>query len=151
MRVQQRVTVAAPRERVWEVVSDPRRYRDFFDGLAVAEVLSDEPTGCGARWGIRLLVGAAALGGTVEVVEHEPPADLAWNAVTGIGLRGRWRLRERVPGRTEVTFRLAYQAPGGLSGLVADRVASPVVSRRLRTSLRRLREVVEADGLPSAG
>lgn len=144
MRVEQRMTIAGTREQVWPLVSDPRRYDEFMDGLAVADVLSDEPTGCGARWAIRLLVGAAALGGTVEVVEYEPPGDIAWNAVTGLALRGRWRLRERTPGRTDVTFRLAYQAPGGLSGLVADRVAAPLVRRRLRNSLRRLRELVQS-------
>lgn len=143
MRVEQRTVVQAPRERVWELVSDPRRYQEFMDGLAVADVLSEQPTGVGARWAVRLLVGAAALGGTVEVVEFEAPGDIAWNAVTGIALRGRWRLRERVPGRTEVAFRLAYQAPGGLGGLVADRLAAPMVARRMRRSLRALQTRVE--------
>lgn len=150
MRVEQRACIEAPRERVWEVVSDPRRYQDFFQGLVVADVLSEHATGCGARWSIRLVVGAAALGGTVEVVEHEPPGDLAWNAVTGLSLRGRWRLRERTAGRTEVVFRLAYQAPGGLSGVLADRVAAPIVRRRLRESLRQLQELVEAEQRSSA-
>ncbi|MCU1691612.1 MAG: cyclase/dehydrase [Frankiales bacterium] len=144
MRVEQKVVVAASREQVWELVSDPRRYHEFMDGLAVADVLSEQVTGCGARWAVRLVVGAAALGGTVEVVEFAPPGDIAWNAVTGISLRGRWRLRERVPGRTEVVFRLAYQAPGGLGGLVADRVAAPLVTRRMRRSLRTLKALVEA-------
>ncbi|MCW2778964.1 MAG: cyclase/dehydrase [Frankiales bacterium] len=143
MRVEQKTVVLAPRERVWELVSDPRRYAEFMEGLAVADVLSESATGPGARWAVRLVVGAAALGGTVEVVEHEPPGDLAWNAVTGISLRGRWRLRERTPGRTEVVFRLAYQAPGGLGGLLADRVAAPVVRRRMRHSLRTLKTLVE--------
>ncbi len=143
MRVEQKVVIAAPREKVWELVSDPRRYQEFMDGLAVADVLSEQVTGPGARWAVRLMVGAAALGGNVEVVEFEPPGDIAWNAVTGIALRGRWRLRERVPGRTEVVFRLAYQAPGGLGGLIADRVAAPVVRRRLRNSLRALKTRVE--------
>ena len=145
MRVESTTCVAAPRETVWQVVSDPRRWADFMDGLAVADVVGDTATGLGARWSIRLEVGAAALGGTVEVVEYDEPGDLAWNAVTGIALRGRWRLRERTPGRTEVTFRLAYQAPGGLSGVVADWVAAPLVKRRLRTSLQQLSVLLSED------
>ncbi len=143
MRLSEHRTVQAPRDRVWALVSDPREWHRFMDGLVLSEVLSDEVTGCGARWGLRIQVGAAALGGTVEVVEFVEPADLAWNAVTGITLRGRWRLRERAGGGTDVELRLNYQAPGGLAGLVADRVAAPAVRGRLRRSLRALQTVVE--------
>jgi uncharacterized membrane protein len=143
MRVESRICIAASREEIWGIVADPRRHGEFMDGLVVSDLLTPDVTGCGMRWSLRLLVGAAALGGTVEVVEWEPPGDLAWNAVTGISLRGRWRLRERGPDQTEVRLRLAYQAPGGLSGVVADWVASPLVKRRLDRSLRRLRAVVE--------
>ena len=143
MRVESKRCLEASRDTVWQVVSDPRRYAEFMDGLVFAEVVGKEATGLGARWSIRLMVGAAALGGTVEVVEYDEPADLAWNGVTGIALRGRWRLRERGEGRTEVTYRLAYQAPGGLSGLIADRVAAPLVKRRLDRTLRQLAAVTE--------
>ena len=143
MRLQEQLRVAAPREEIWRLVSDPQHWPRFMDGLVVSEVLSEQPTGVGARWSIRIQVGAAALGGTVEVVEYQEPGDLAWNAVTGIGMRGRWRLRERVPGRTDVQLRLAYQAPGGFVAALADRVAAPAVQRRLRTSLRALADVAQ--------
>jgi len=143
MRVEKRRTIAAPRQQVWDLVSDPRCYPQFMAGLVVSEVVGDQSIGCGSRFSVRLMVGAAALGGTMETVEFEPPGDLAWNSVRGIDVRGRWRLRERVPGRTEVTFRLAYQSPGGLLSVLADRVASRAVARLMATSLRQLSEVVE--------
>ena len=105
MRIVERVRVEAPRAQVWELVSDPRRWPEFMDGLVVSEVLSEQVTGCGARWAIRFQVGAAALGGTVEVVEFHEPADLAWNGVTGISMRGRWRLREHDLPRGELSMR----------------------------------------------
>ena len=43
---------------------------------------------------------------------------MAWTSVTGIDQRGRWRLRETEDGRTRVTLRLAYGAPGGILGFV---------------------------------
>jgi len=144
MRVAERRRVQAPRALVWDLVTDPRRWPEFMDGLVVSEVVGDEATGLGARWAVRLQVGAAALGGTVEVVEFHPPGDLAWNGVTGIGMRGRWRLRERSAGVTDVELRLSYQAPGGLTGAIADRVAAPAVQRRLRRSLCGLAGLVEA-------
>ena len=144
MRIAEHVRVQAPREQVWALVSDPARWPEFMEGLVMSEVLTPGPTAVGSRLALRLHVGAAALGGTVEVVEFQEPGDLAWNAVTGITMRGRWRLRERTPGRTEAELRLAYQAPGGFVAALADRVAAPLVERRLRHSLEQLRELVEA-------
>jgi uncharacterized membrane protein len=42
-----------------------------------------------------------------------------------------------------VTFRLSYQAPGGLLGLIADRIASRQVGRELADTLKGLRKLVE--------
>ena len=78
------------------------------------------PDGLGARFSLRMHVGSADVGGVVEVVEFREPGDLSWTNVTGIDHRGRWRLRERADGRTEVTLRLSYEAPGFL-GALSDR------------------------------
>lgn len=50
--------------------------------------------------------------------------------------RGRLRLREAGPGRTIVTFRLAYHSDGGLLGVIADRIAAGRVGRPLSQSLK---------------
>ncbi len=155
MRVAARGTIEAPREQVWAVISDPTRYCQFLDGATMWQVAQHpgsgdcRSTGLGARWRIRMKVGSAQVGGDVEVVEYDEPGDLAWNSVTGVTMRGRWRLRERTPGRTEVTTRLAYQAPGGLIGLIVDRVAALLVSRSLDRSVRNLQALVEGRELPA--
>ena len=100
------------------------------------------PSGCGARYVVRMQVGAAEFGGLVEVVEWAEPSDLAWTSVTGITQRGRWRLRERESGCTEVTLRLSYSADGGLLGWVAERVAGVMVRSQLRRTLVRLADLV---------
>ena len=41
--------------------------------------------------------------------------DLAWIGITGVSQRGRFRLRDTADGRTQVTFRLAYESPGNFS------------------------------------
>ena len=60
-----------------------------------------------------------------------------------MNLRGRFR--RATPGRdgTRVTFRLSYQAPGGLLGLIADRIAVRQVGRELQQSLANVRAMVE--------
>lgn len=148
MRVSEKIRVKADRETVWAWVRDPARYPQFMDGVKRWSVIGDQDTGCGARWDVKLMIGAAPVGGVVEVVEFDKPGDIAWNSVTGVTMRGRWRIRSRPNGLTEVDLRLAYQAPGGLMGLVADRVAQPWVRRSLKRSLRNLQGLVESRPAP---
>jgi uncharacterized membrane protein len=143
MRVAQTLFIEAPRRAVWELISDGKRYRDFMSDTELWDVVGDQGSGLGARWAVRLRVGSAAVGGLVEVTEFDEPSNLAFNGITGVAMRGRWRLRERRPGLTEVEFRLSYQSPGGLLGLVADRVSGPFVGRILKRSLRNLRDLLE--------
>jgi uncharacterized membrane protein len=58
-------------------------------------------------------------------------------------LRGRFRLRDAGPDGIRVTFRLSYRAPGGLLGLIADRIAARQVGRELQRSLANVRAMVE--------
>ena len=62
----------------------------------------------------------------------------------GRGLR--IRLRDGGEGQTKVTFRLSYQAPGGIFGYIADRVAVRQVGRTTADTLKRLKALVESRG-----
>jgi uncharacterized membrane protein len=78
--------------------------------------------------------------------EFAAPHALAWTAITGIDQRGRWRLRPRADGGTDVTLRLSYHAEGGLLGVITDRVAAPIVGGNLKRSLAELKRMVERQG-----
>ncbi|HEX4019438.1 MAG TPA: SRPBCC family protein [Frankiaceae bacterium] len=147
MRVAQKLVIEVPRATIWEVISDGKRYQDFMADAELWDVVGDQASGIGARWAVRLRVGSAPVGGLVEVTEFDAPGNLAFNAITGVAMRGRWRLRERRPGLTEVEFRLSYQSPGGLLGLIADQVSGPLVGRILKRSLRNLRDLLEGPGV----
>ena len=82
MRCSASTTVSAPIETVWGVVSDPEQTLSFMSGITRWEVESEEPTGLGARYRMLMRVGSAEVGGLVEVVEWDPPGDLAWTSVT---------------------------------------------------------------------
>jgi uncharacterized membrane protein len=146
MRIEQSVTVDAPRREVWEHVTEPANYPVFMEGLTRWEVDGDRHTGLGARYRMLLRVGAADVGGLIEIVEWQPEGDMAWSSVTGVDQRGRWRLRETADGRTRVTFRFAYGvAGGGLSGIIAERVAARSLRRRFRQSLLNIKRAVESE------
>ncbi|HSD22736.1 MAG TPA: SRPBCC family protein [Solirubrobacterales bacterium] len=144
MRIEQKVTVDAPRHLVWEYVTEPANYPVFIDGLTRWRVAGDRHKGLGARYRMLIRVGAADVGGLIEIVEWRPEGDMAWSSVTGVDQRGRWRLRDLGDGRTRVTFRFQYGvAGGGIPAVIAERVAAISLNRRFRVSLLNLKRAVE--------
>jgi carbon monoxide dehydrogenase subunit G len=145
MRLDQSISISAPRQVVWDYLTDPGNYLDFIDGLTRWE--SENNGGrieFGSRFRMLLRVGSAEVGGLIEIVEWDPPGDFAWSSVTGVDQRGRWRVRELSPRSTRVTFRFHYGVAGsGVAGLIADRVAARPLRRRFRRSLENLRRAIE--------
>ncbi|HEX3292824.1 MAG TPA: SRPBCC family protein [Solirubrobacterales bacterium] len=144
MRIEQKVTVDAPRHLVWQYVTEPANYPLFIDGLTRWDVAGDRHKGLGARYRMLIRVGAADVGGLIEIVEWQPDGDMAWSSVTGVDQRGRWRLRDLGDGRTRVTFRFQYGvAGGGIPAVIAERVAAISLNRRFRVSLLNVKRAVE--------
>lgn len=148
MRATASTQIAAPIDAVWAIVVDPARALSFMSGITRWEVVSEEPSGLGARYRMLLRVGSAEVGGLIEIVEFDPPCDLAWTSVTGVDQRGRYRLRSERNGRTRVELRLAYGVAGsGIFGLLAERIAAPIVRGHLRRTLQQLKRLVEYEQL----
>ena len=132
MRVAESITITAPPSLVWEAVSDPKRYLHFMSGVTRWSVEGEQERGLGARYRMLLRVGSAEVGGLIEIVEAKPERDLAWNSVTGVDQRGRGRIRER-EGGSRVELRLQYGVAGaGVSGWLAERLASRTVQQHLQ-------------------
>ncbi|WP_123027231.1 SRPBCC family protein [Mycolicibacterium stellerae] len=144
MRLQRRVEIEADRDAVWKRVSDPACYPEFMANLERWDTERDGPVGVGARYTGHWKIGSVPVGGVIEVVEYDEGRDLAWIGITGITQRGRFRLRDGPDGRTRVTFRMAYEAPGGLLGVIADWVAARQVGRTMTQTLENLRNLAEA-------
>ena len=144
MRVERELVVNAPREQVWDYISNPDNYTLFFSGITRWEVEGRKKRGCGARYRMLLRVGSAEVGGLVEVVEFEEPGDRAWTSVLGVDQRGRWRLREHGPNRTCVMFRLSYHAPGGILGWLSDQLSAPMVRSHVNSTLENLKRQIES-------
>src|ERR1700736_6384543 len=99
MRVKASVEIAAPADQIWEVISDPERVLSFFSGVTRWETEGDGEPGLGARYRVLFRIGAAEIGGLIEMVEWDEPREIAWTSVLGLDQRGRWRLRELPGGR----------------------------------------------------
>ncbi len=136
--------IDADRDAVWKRVSDPASYPDFMANLERWDTVTEGPAGVGSRYTGHWKIGSVPIGGVIEVVEFDEGRDLAWIGITGITQRGRFRLRDGAEGRTRVTFRMAYEAPGGILGVVADWVAARQVGRTMTQTLKNLRSLAEA-------
>ena len=148
MRVVAGIDITAPPEAVWDHISDPARYLHFMSGVTRWEVVDGRARGLGARYRMLLQVGSAEVGGLIEVVEFTEPRDLAWNSVTGVDQRGRWRVRARPHGRSRVELRLQYGVAGsGPAGWLAERFAAGTVRGHLRRSVQQLKRQVEHEQL----
>lgn len=148
MRIEKDIQVDAPKRKVWDFIADPANLPKFLDGITRWSGAGGPKSGLGARYDVSWKIGSIEVGGIIEVVEWDPPSGMAWNSVTGVDRRGRWRLRAR-DGGTRVEMRLTYRAPGGILGILADRLAEPMVKRQLGGSLRKLKTLIEA--LPEDG
>ncbi len=148
MRIRESITVSAPRELVWEYLTDPGNYLHFMAGVTRWEVEGEQRSGLGARYRMLMRVGSVEVGGLVEVVEFSEQLDMAWSSVTGIDQRGRWRLRDAEDGRTRVEFRFAYGVAGaGITGYLSERLAKPTIGANVRRSLQQLKRQVEHERL----
>jgi len=144
MRIDSSILVAAPPETVWRYLEDPENYLHFMSGITHWEVVGAKPNGLGARYRILVRVGAAEVGGLVEMVEWSEPFDIAWHSVTGVDHRGRWRIREQGKGRTRIEYRFAYGVVGGgIAGLLTELAASFTVRRQMGRTLEQLKRQVE--------
>lgn len=143
MRVERRAQIAAPAERVYQVVMDPGRLQEW---VTIHHELKDAPSTL--REGSELTQSLKLAGRTFTVrwtvVENEPCERVVWEG------RGPVRSRARViygfePNGegTEFTYLNEYELPGGVFGRLAGRTMSRITARELDGSLRRLKQLVE--------
>jgi uncharacterized membrane protein len=150
LRLNESIAISAPCEMVWDHVAEPSNYLHFMSGITRWEVAGKERAGLGARYRMLVRVGAAEVGGLIEIVEWQPHRDMAWSSVLGVDQRGRWRLRELPDGRTRTELRFAYGVAGsGIFGWIAELVAARQLRSHLRRSLRQLKREVEHERLRS--
>jgi uncharacterized membrane protein len=148
VKVRESIQIPGSPESVWAIISDPGRVLSFMSGVTRWEVADERRPGLGARYRMLFRIGAAEVGGLIEVVEWVAPSELAWTSVSGLDQRGRWRLRDAPGGRTRVALRFVYGIPGsGLSGWLAERLAARSVAGHLRRSLQQLRRITEHEEL----
>lgn len=143
------VTVAAPPEAVWAMVTDLPRMGEWSPENKGGEWL-DGATGpaVGARFRGRNQRGKSKWSTTVTVTEAEPGRSFAFRAAGRPATQWRYRF-EPVADGTRVTESFALDAPLGVFNRLLTRVTTGVTDRRadmeegVRTTLANLKAAAE--------
>jgi acyl-CoA synthetase (AMP-forming)/AMP-acid ligase II/uncharacterized membrane protein len=150
MRVREHTTIDRPRDSVWELLGQPDLLPRIAPWVTDLELEQAESEGLrvGSRFRARIQVGSAQLAVLLEVIELEPGRDVVLTTVTGVEIRARLRLRNQGAGCTRVSVRFSYNAPGIVLGSLAELAATPMITRNVRDSLRRLKDMAEENQRP---
>jgi carbon monoxide dehydrogenase subunit G len=144
VKVERTVRIAAPPERVYEVVMDPTRLGDW---VTIHHHLEDAPNGQlkeGSKLTQCLKLAGKKFNVRWTVVENDPCIRVVWEG------RGPVASHARVvyefsgdDGGTTFSYVNEYDLPGGALGRVAGRAVSRVTQKELGSSLQRLKSLVE--------
>ena len=77
MRVEEHTFIDAPADDVWRVIESFDEYERLVAGITRWESEDRRRHGLGARFQMRMEVGSAHVGSLIEIVEWDPPGDLA--------------------------------------------------------------------------
>jgi carbon monoxide dehydrogenase subunit G len=142
MRFEEHSPMAAPPERVWEVLSDWERQASWMPDVASIRVLGPERS-LGARLRVKTKVfGVPLATDLVEVTAWDPPRLLAVRHVGVVRGTGEWRL-DPAPAGTAFTWIEAFRMPPPVLGDLGLWVYSPWQRAMLRRSIRNLKELAE--------
>jgi len=143
--VEAELDIAAPRERVFALLLDPRRLDEWVTASHGVSNVPDELR-AGSEFRQRLRLGGASFDVTWTVVELKRPRLAIWAGGGPAGSRAgvRYELGEQESG-TRFRYRNEYHLPGGRLGDFAGRVGSTPARRAMRSSLAKLKNLLESE------
>lgn len=145
------IEIAAPPERVWEVVMDPMRLEDWVTIHRHLGEVSSNPLQPGARIDQTLSIAGIHFHVHWTVERIEAPHTAVWE---GRGpahsvAHTRYELSADGDGGTRFEYHNEFKPPGGLLGAAASRVLVGGISEReAHRSLARLKALIEGGAAP---
>jgi uncharacterized protein YndB with AHSA1/START domain len=144
VKVERTVEIAAPPERLYEVVMDPARLDEW---VTIHHHLEDSPPSRLER-GSKLTQCLRLAGRKFKVrwtvVENDPCRRVVWEGRGPVASHARVEYGFAPNGDgTSFSYLNRYDLPGGLLGRLAERTVSRITARELDGSLERLKKLVE--------
>jgi carbon monoxide dehydrogenase subunit G len=145
MKVERRIDIAAPPDRIYDVLMDPRRLEDW---VTIHAGLKDAPDG-DLREGSELTQWLKLAGRRIhvdwKVVEAERPSRVVWEGHGPVHSRARviYDLTREGEG-TSFCYLNEYKLPGGPLGRLGGRALERISGREADRSLERLKQLSES-------
>ena len=144
MKVERTVQIAAPPDRVYQVVMDPGRLRDWVTIHHELEDAPKAPLEKGSKLTQCLKLAGRRFKVRWTVVENDPRKKVVWDGKGPMGSTARVEYRfAQNGGGTRFSYMNQYELPGGALGRLAGLPVSRVTARELDGSLQRLKSLVE--------
>jgi uncharacterized protein YndB with AHSA1/START domain len=144
--VRQSIVIAAPPERVWELVMDPARLGDWVTTHDGIERAPEGRLASGSSFTQRLKLSGAPFKVQWTVRECDAPRLARWEGSGPGGSKAfvSYDLSER-DGGTRFDYENRFELPGGMLGRLASRVLAAAGSEReAHRSLENLKRVLES-------
>ena len=146
--VHDQIRIAAPMERVWDIVMDPTRLHEWVSIHRSLESFSEGPPRQGATMEQSLRIRGVTFRVKWRLAEVNAPRLAEWEGKGPAHSRARTRYELRSDGDHHTVFDYTneFTTPGGRLGMVASRVfVGGVSEREAHTSLTRLKALVERE------
>ena len=144
MRVERKVDIAAPPQKVYDVVMDPGRLGEW---VTIHQSLEDAPAGQlekGSRLTQCLKLAGRRFKVRWTVVENEPCRRVVWEGRGPVRSKASVTYEFEPDGDgTHFSYANEFKLPGGPLGNVAAPMVRRVTTGELEESLQRLKKLVE--------
>jgi carbon monoxide dehydrogenase subunit G len=146
VRVERSITIAAPPERVYDLVMDPARLEDW---VTIHHHLVDAPNGPleqGSKLTQSLRLAGRRFTVRWTVVENDPCKRVVWEGRGPVASHARVVYGFGSDGdsaKTRFSYTNEYDLPGGALGRVAGRAVARITQKEVEGSLQRLKSLVE--------
>lgn len=145
-KLERSIEIDAPRERVYQVLTDPRCLGEW---VTIQEELEEAPEGRDLEEGDtlrqRMKVAGTSFKLSWTVIEADRPSRVVWEGSGPVGSKARavYELDDNGRGGTRFSYLNEYAMPGGPAGRLAGRAIMKASGGEADRSLERLKELVE--------
>ncbi|HEV2362429.1 MAG TPA: SRPBCC family protein [Acidimicrobiales bacterium] len=140
--IEARTTIEADPGVVFDVAADPAYATRLVDGLSEWRALGKKVRGKGARFGATFKFGPATYEANLVIAEWDPPKAVAWRSESGADQSLAWLL-EPSPNGTSVLFRLGFDPPQGVAGVMFSLTVEPALRAKANGTVAELKRLAE--------
>ena len=138
------VTVKAPPERAFDYFADYRHVAAVLEGVSRWEPVGQKTRGAGARYSVEMVALGLPLKSVLRLNRWRRPHEIGWTSESGLIKQEGLFTFTTVSGGVHIELRIAYEPPGSFVGAAIAQRLDPLVKRRLKTALDRIRAKLEA-------